>query len=612
MIAQSTDFADTPYYGEYVPKHPARLLTFREMILRDGYASNRNAEDLWIMCKRDLLFWLNTFGWIFEPRSAKVVPFNTYAFQDDALRAMNRRLGRGDIGVVKSRDMGASWMCLALFTWRWLFHPMQKFLLVSRNADLVDATGNSDTLFWKVDFLVKNQPEWLVPTLSRSLMHLHNEDSGSTVDGASTTGNVGRGGRRLGVLMDEFAAVPAGDDVKALAATQYVADTRIFLSTPQGDGNAFAHVLKNQTDIEKIKLPWSDHPVKRRGLYRAHHDGRVDRLDPAHRFPATYPFVHDGKLRSVYYDNECRRCPIPRLIAQELDMNFGASVSLVFDTTVIERARKEHVRHPFHRGRLAFDFEKFMPTWVDSENGPLLIWCHLDAKGKPPAGQRYVVGCDIAAGTEGELSSNSAAVVLDVLTGEQVAEFTTFTDAPTQFAQQCVVLAKWFNGAKLNWEANGCFGETFRKEVQRLEYTNVWYREVQGTNFTKRTKKPGWFSGEGNKHVLLDEVQMAVGANLLILRSGATVEEFLQFRYKDGRIIHSGAAHAFDDSARGKAHGDRAIAAAVAWQATGGRKLRQAKVTEEHQIVGPPPTGSMAHRFWEIERRQAMNLAEQW
>ena len=83
-------------------------------------------RNLWDACSRDILYWINTFVWTFDPRKPNPkIPFITYEYQDEAFLAMDEALpGAGgefkghDVIIEKSRDMGASWICLTLFAWR--------------------------------------------------------------------------------------------------------------------------------------------------------------------------------------------------------------------------------------------------------------------------------------------------------------------------------------------------------------------------------------------------------------------------------------------------------------------------------------------------------------
>jgi len=44
--------------------------------------------------------------------------------------------------------------------------------LVSRVEDLVDKTDDPKSLFWKIDFIHKHLPKWLMPDFERQKMHL--------------------------------------------------------------------------------------------------------------------------------------------------------------------------------------------------------------------------------------------------------------------------------------------------------------------------------------------------------------------------------------------------------------------------------------------------------
>lgn len=223
-------------------------------------------HELWIQSARDLLFYVNVFGWTYNPKNTHVsrIPFVTWPYQDDAFRKMEEAIDSGHDAVIeKSRDMGASWMMLTLFQHRWQFRPLQSFLMMSRKEDLVDESGNSDSLFWKLDFLLEHQPNWLRPQFQRNQMSLVNLENKSIISGETTNQNAGRGGRRTAVLIDEAAAIPKLVDVDA--ATADVTDCRFWNSTPMGRNHFYR--LRCNKDARIIRLHWSQHPLKARGLY---------------------------------------------------------------------------------------------------------------------------------------------------------------------------------------------------------------------------------------------------------------------------------------------------------------------------------------------------------
>lgn len=605
---------------EQVPKDLVENLEYRRDLLKWADTPDRQ-RILWTACKHDILFFINAFCWLYEPRSSRlvgtssnVIPFRTYDYQDLAFTQMNEVLGDKDIGVEKSRDLGATWMFLTLYFYHWMFNDFSSFGIMSRTADLVDKPGKKDTLMWKLDFLLNGDggvgglPGWMKPEVYRTVMLMENKSNGSTFEGASTTEDAFRGGRKKSIAIDEYAAFPSGDDYKSLAAAQHATDSRIFVSTPKGASGAYYDVMHTPSNMLKIVMDWKQHPDRKKGLYTSK-DGILDILDSNYNFPESYDFILDGKERSPYYDNECKRPgATPQSIAQELDRDYGGSEYQVFGKELYESAQ-EDLLQPYCRGVLYFDGESFEPDFQETEDGPIKIWCHRDAAGAPVTTGAYVVGCDIAAGLGGSYSSNSVAVVVDSVTGQQVAEFASNTVRPEDFAELVVALCTWFNDAYLIWEHNGAPGGSFTKKVIDIGYPKIFFREVEGRAYRKKTKNPGFFTTDKNKLALLGKMSGAIQSKEYIVRSKPLLEECRQYVYKDGRVVHSRSVKTQDDSSKGQAHGDRVIAAALAWHGSIDRPANTKIDKEEFEQI---PYGSMAWRLKKHDELQAAELNDGW
>ena len=149
-----------------VPKERAANLKWRRKL---AIACGRDfglQRDIRELCRHDILFWVNAFLFTFDPRLVKAnphLPFVTWDYQDDVILTLKKHLGTDDIGIEKSRDMGASWKCLAVFLHEWQFFAGRAFMVVSRDEDLVDKTGDPDCLFWKLDYMLGRQPAFLQP-----------------------------------------------------------------------------------------------------------------------------------------------------------------------------------------------------------------------------------------------------------------------------------------------------------------------------------------------------------------------------------------------------------------------------------------------------------------
>lgn len=552
-----------------VPKTLRENLAWRRALLEKCRGSRELRAEVWAACSRDILFFCNALGWVFEPREARRLPFLTWGFQDRAMVEIEGAVGKQDIGIEKSRDMGGSWMILYILLWRWLFRKDQAFLLVSRNEDCVDKPSDPDSLFWKLMFILEGLPGWMRPNIERTNLHLLNRDMRSVIDGASTTGNVGRSGRRLAVLNDEFAAFGTGDDYKALASTQSVTNCRIFLSTPQGGSGAFYDVMhKKDSGLKKIRLHWSDHPHKRPGLYTSER-GLVRVLDGGYEFPAGYRFILDGKTRSPWYDNECRRSPIPQIIAQELDIDYLGSEYAFFDHAKVDGSIERDARTPFQVGDLSWDHQACEARgFSPGDRGGFSLWVNLVGERMvPPQDRPYVVACDVAEGTG---ASNSCLVVWDNRTKEKVAEYKDPNIDPGLFGSFAVAVCRWFagedgeSGAFLIWEANGP-GRSFGKAVVGAGHRNIYYRTEEQRLLKKESDFPGWFSTPDAKKGLLTEYRRALCEGLIVNRSVAALMECKEYIFTaGGAVVHARSQKSVDPSGARESHGDIVIADALA------------------------------------------------
>jgi len=497
------------------------------------------------------------FGWTFDPRPKKqrmskqlassvssIIPFITYDYQDKAICELIECIEDGrDVALEKSRDMGASWIVVAVFGWYLLFRWHRSFLMISRKEEYVDKTRDPKSLFGKLDILLKALPIWMKVTFGRSSLHCDNPHTGSSIEGESTTGESGRGSRNTAILLDEFAAV--ADGARVLAATADATNCRIFTSTPLGTGNAFYKVVHGG-GVVRLRMHWTLHPDKAKGLW-------IDQT---------------GRPRSPWYDRECRRRANAREVAQELDIDYISSQYNFFEVPMIDELISTMGREPVQQGRLVFDREKATPTRFHVEpGGPLKLWITPDDAGRMPADRLFVAAADIGTGAG---ASNSTLVVVDRTTGEKVAEFCSNQVLPEEFGRMAVAICKWFRGADpdegafLIWEDNG-LGSVFRVAVIMSGYRHFYYRtnvrEIAGTP----TTAPGWFSSPENKRQLLGHYRMQLAERKYTNYSIDALEECKQYIASPGdKVEHVKARDSDDPTKKGESHGDLVIADALA------------------------------------------------
>lgn len=620
-----------PFY-RFVPKEPVDQLRWRL------YVRQRTAHDLEFReairyaCEHDILFAFNSLLWIFEPRPiGRKLPFNTWADQDDYIVWTYNCFGKRDVGVEKCRGIGWSYLAVGIFYLDWLFKAFSTLGMMSRKEDAVDEPDNPDALFYKLDFMHTNMPEWLrvdpridaddKKVLSRSKCKFAHKLNGSTIFGYESTGNVLTGGRKRAVLEDEAAKFPMASAQEAANSVQHTTNCRVKVSTYfRGTSTVFYSTMRREeSTMLKVRAHWHQNPERSKGLY-TFEKGQLKILDASYEFPPDYKFIDvendreakGQKIRSPWYDYECGRPGATKIgIAEELDVDPKTASTKLIDLEAIERAQKT-ARTPLHRGRIDFadpnerldTLKDFDPLWVSTGDGRVRLWKPLNAEGRLGYGGPYSLGCDLSSGRGGSHTSNSSLCVIDDNTGEQILEFYANDIEPGSFAQHVIAIMLWLSDGRgqgwcrLTFENNGGPGEDFADEIERLSWANVAYHERR-TKGGRSAKKMGWRNSFGPYTILLP-LQRAILRNQCIVRSEMVAAELDQYEMIDNKVVHSGSHYDPDGAAKGLFHGDVAVGLALAWQLAQ-EKIQVVAKTKEREI----PYGSLAQRIMDQAARSS-------
>lgn len=245
---------------------------------------------------KGMLHWFRYYAWAYDPRSdyLPLQPFVPFGLYDDDAPDEDFQVRylvwieetaylRNTSGTVKKpRDIGATLGFLLWTTYRWLFSHYFNALLASANEDLVDKTGDQNTLFEKIRFALRLLPDWQLPVgedgvfdLAKDMpyMRLSNPENGSTIGGQAPTINAARQKRAKVVLCDEMAAWPYGGFPQSTSLS-FVAKSIFQVSTVQGRFNAFAqNLLSGKANVFEVK--WDEHPWKDERWFNALGTGDV-------------------------------------------------------------------------------------------------------------------------------------------------------------------------------------------------------------------------------------------------------------------------------------------------------------------------------------------------
>lgn len=546
-------------------------------------------------CRASFFFWLNAFVWTYRQKGVDEfgkdyiitgpkanVPFISWPVQDEVVLDIMDCIEKGDdINVEKSRDMGASWLLLALVDWYFLFTRNFNAGVVSRKEMLVDARGDMDSLFEKIRYVHRHLPVWMLPKIQSRYMHLHNTQLNSSIAGESTNQDVGRGGRKSVYLVDEAAAITNAQDIEHSLSQN--TPCQIWASTPRGPNTLF-HRRIIEGRGRKIQMPWYRHPEKSVGARQIRDDqGRISWTSP---------------WLERQFEKYSRKT-----VAQEILMDHGQSGDIFFDATEIQRHRLDHEAAPNLVGKLVYkeslnedqilkqvskgDCSNLL--FAPQPRGQWRFWRRLDSDRRPSQNYTYVFGIDVGNGAG---DSNSVISVYAIEIGMIMAKFWDAYISPEDLAVLAAQAGIWFGGrqsmAYIAWENNGP-GGIFGRKLVRLGYPFFYRQRATGSVKDKRSPRWGWHNNEERKEELLGNYRDALSRDAVIQPCKESLDECLDYIYdENGRLIPSKLR---DEKYGGHAlHGDHVIADALSVLAS--EDLPAGKANRKRK----PPPGSFAYR----------------
>lgn len=214
---------------------------------------------------------INDWGMTVDPRNAErdipaVMPFTLWPIQRDFINYVIAKWRARRPGVIrKSRDMGASWLAMALGCTMCLPDIGRQGVSIgvgSRKKEYVDEIGDVKSLLQKARMFMMYLPrefrgDWNSKKNSKEML-LSFPDTGGSVSGEVGDG-IGRGGRTSIYFVDEAAWL----EHPLLAEASLTGNTncRIDLSSVNGSNNPFAEKLTNGK-YEVFEMPWRSDPRK--------------------------------------------------------------------------------------------------------------------------------------------------------------------------------------------------------------------------------------------------------------------------------------------------------------------------------------------------------------
>jgi phage terminase large subunit len=295
------------------------------------YYANSGAEGV--------VSFINDWCETFDPRNAATglptrMPFLLFPKQVELVEFLYACYSQEADGLIeKSRDMGASWVCVSFSVWAFLFQEGASVGWGSRKAAQVDKIGDMSSIFEKLRSQMLSIPTMFWPkgfdaSANMSQMKIY-EPRGNSVVGEAGD-DVGRGGRTKIYFKDESAHYEHPEMIEAALGD----NTRVQMdiSSVNGLGNVFHRkresgvewtpgqpVARGKTNV--FVMDWSEHPGKTQAWYDEREAKAID----------------DGLLH---------------IFRQEVDRDYAASVEgVIIPAEWVKTAIDAHVKLGIETGR---------------------------------------------------------------------------------------------------------------------------------------------------------------------------------------------------------------------------------------------------------------------
>ena len=289
----------TPFEFDFRSPDYSAVFAWRAQKLKAIRENPESLLALKVFYRDNPVQFINDWGMTFDPRNAEIglpttIPFILFPKQEEWIDWLYARWkGREDGLTEKSRDMGLSWLCVAVAVHMFLFYPGTVIGFGSRKEEYVDSSSDPKSLFWKARQFINLLPREFRPhgwneKKHAPFMKIQNPANGSMLVGEAGD-NIGRGARTSIYFKDESAFYERPNLIEA--ALSQTSNCRIDISTPNGSGNPF---------------------------YQRRHSGKTSIF--------TFRWQDDPRKDEAWYQDQCKKLD-PIIVAQEIDIDYDASVN---------------------------------------------------------------------------------------------------------------------------------------------------------------------------------------------------------------------------------------------------------------------------------------------
>ncbi len=253
----------------------------RERRLRWMRTDPRRVSMLKVYYKDHIAQFIDDWGVTSDPRAlargkSVLIPFRLWPKQFEMVDWMLTCFRTSTPGACcKGRDVGASWIAMALLCSMCIFEKGFAGGIGSATELKLDRSGDPNTLLWKAREFMKHLPiEFRAGYIEEThalYLRMVFPETGSSITGEAGD-KIGRGGRNSIYVVDEAAFLD--NPMKVSASLAANTDCRLDVSTPNGVNAFFDHF--NNPATSQFHMSWRDDPRKDQVWY----DKKKTELDP--------------------------------------------------------------------------------------------------------------------------------------------------------------------------------------------------------------------------------------------------------------------------------------------------------------------------------------------
>ena len=440
-------------------------------------------------CKDDPVYFISNYIKVTHPVRG-LVPFKLYPFQEDILAAL--KSNRFNI-LRKFRQAGCTTISAAYSLWMIVFQKHKQVVILSKGD------AESTEVLDRIKIMYEELPDFLRPQMVEDNKHTMKLSTGSTIKSRPSGKQSGRSLAGSLLIIDEAAFI---DNIHTIWAAVYpiisTGGRAFVLSTVNGIGNWYYDVyhraVAGENSFNAIDINWQSHPEYK-------------------RMEGYEPLYEEMEKKGLFVDKweDTTRINMPfKQWLQEYECEFLGTGDTYLEGYLLRRLVEDDISEDY---------------WI-KYNNKMRVWK------EPLPEYEYAIGVDVSLGRERD---HSAFHIINVYSGEQVAEFYSNKTPINELAQILANEANLYNNASVIIERNTIGNNLIDWMFNVLEYDNLWVDDKNDFGLQITTR---------NREELLARMEEFIRNNFIKINSKRTIDELLTFIIDDnGKITADEGKH---------------------------------------------------------------------